>query len=74
MPKTVLVTGGTGWIASWITIELLRRGYEIRTSVRSLDREAAVRKAERILAWKPRPVTGTIIDCAHSLVAVGALS
>lgn len=43
MPKTVLVTGGTGWIASWITIELLRRGYEVRTSVRSLDREAAVR-------------------------------
>lgn len=43
MPKTVLVTGGTGWIASWIIIELLRRGYEIRTSVRSLEREAAVR-------------------------------
>lgn len=48
----------------------------MRFFVPSLGKKNAVTsaKAERILAWKPRPVSETIIDCAHSLVAVGALS
>ncbi|WP_184580404.1 NAD-dependent epimerase/dehydratase family protein [Lipingzhangella halophila] len=43
MPKTVLVTGGTGWIASQTIIELLGRGYDVRATVRDLSREKAVR-------------------------------
>ena len=27
MPDMVLVTGGTGFIASWAIVELLKRGY-----------------------------------------------
>lgn len=45
MPETVLVTGGTGFIAGWCIAELLRRGYAVRATVRSLSREPAVRAA-----------------------------
>ena len=30
-------------------------------------------KAERILGWKPRPLEQTILDCANSLIATGAV-
>lgn len=43
MSETVLVTGGSGSIASWAIIELLKVGYNVRTTVRSLDKESAVR-------------------------------
>lgn len=40
---TVLVTGGSGYIGSWCVIGLLQQGYTVRTTVRSLAREGAVR-------------------------------
>ena len=43
MSETVLVTGGTGFVAGWCIVELLQRGYAVRTTVRSLSKEAAVR-------------------------------
>jgi dihydroflavonol-4-reductase len=42
---TVLVTGGTGFVGGWCIVELLKRGYTVRTTVRSLAREPAVRAA-----------------------------
>ncbi len=42
-PKTVLVTGGSGFLGGWCVVELLRRGYRVRTTVRDLGREAEVR-------------------------------
>ena len=45
MTETVLVTGGSGYIGGWCVVELLRRGYTVRTTVRSLSKEAAVRAA-----------------------------
>lgn len=45
MAETVLVTGGSGYIGGWCVVELLRRGYIVRTTVRSLSKEAAVRAA-----------------------------
>lgn len=45
MTETVLVTGGTGFVAGWCIVELLRRGYAVRTTVRSLAGEDAVRTA-----------------------------
>jgi dihydroflavonol-4-reductase len=39
----VLVTGGTGFIAQHCILALLRNGYRVRTTVRSLAREAEVR-------------------------------
>ena len=41
--KTVLVTGGSGYLGSWCVVELLRRGYSVRTTVRDLSREPQVR-------------------------------
>lgn len=42
---TVVVTGGTGYVAGWCIVRLLERGYAVRTTVRSATREAAVRAA-----------------------------
>jgi nucleoside-diphosphate-sugar epimerase len=42
---TVLVTGGTGFVGGWCIVELLKRGYTVRTTVRSLAREPAARAA-----------------------------
>lgn len=41
--EQVLVTGGTGFIAQHCILALLASGYRVRTTVRSLDREAEVR-------------------------------
>ena len=41
--SVVLVTGGSGFIAGHCILQLLAAGHEVRTTVRSLDREAAVR-------------------------------
>jgi dihydroflavonol-4-reductase len=42
--ELVLVTGGTGFIAQHCILALSRRGYRVRTTVRSLTREQEVRK------------------------------
>ncbi len=42
---TVLVTGGSGFIGGWCVIGLLQQGYRVRTTVRDLRRETAVRAA-----------------------------
>jgi len=41
--ETVLVTGGTGYVAGFCIAALLERGYAVRTTIRDLKREAAVR-------------------------------
>jgi dihydroflavonol-4-reductase len=43
--KTVLVTGGSGYLGGWCVVELLRRGYRVRTTVRNPAREREVRAA-----------------------------
>jgi dihydroflavonol-4-reductase len=40
---TVLVTGGTGFLGAWCGAELVRRGYDVRTTVRDLGRADDVR-------------------------------
>ncbi len=45
MTETVLVTGGTGYVGGWCIVELLKRGYRVRTTVRSLSKEAQIRAA-----------------------------
>lgn len=43
MTERVLVTGGTGFIASWAIVELLRRGYSVRTTLRDMSKTTQVR-------------------------------
>lgn len=45
MADTVLVTGGTGYVGGWVIVELLKRGYNVRTTIRNLAKEGAVRTA-----------------------------
>lgn len=51
MSERVLVTGGTGYVAGWCITALLQRGYDVRTTVRSLKKEQTVRDA-----------VGTVVD------------
>lgn len=50
---TVLVTGGTGFVAAWCIVELLQRGHAVRTTVRSLAKAPAVRAAVATMAGDP---------------------
>lgn len=51
--ETVLVTGGTGYIAIYIIAQLLEKGYSVRTTVRSLKREEEARAALAELGQTP---------------------
>lgn len=45
MTERVLVTGGTGYLGGWCIVELLKRGYHVRTTVRDVTKAGAVRAA-----------------------------
>ena len=45
MAETVLVTGGSGFIAGWIMRHLLEQGYAVRATLRDLSKAEAVRTA-----------------------------
>jgi dihydroflavonol-4-reductase len=51
--ETVLVTGGSGFIASYCILELLRSGYRVRATVRSVLREPEVRALLRSAGKEP---------------------
>lgn len=42
---TVLVTGGSGFIGSYVILALLSAGYTVRSTIRSLSRESSARDA-----------------------------
>src|SRR5471030_1820168 len=62
MRETVLVTGGSGFVAGWCSVELLERGYSVRTTVRSLSKEAAVRAAVRTATASTDRLTFAVAD------------
>ncbi|MGA5817744.1 NAD-dependent epimerase/dehydratase family protein [Kitasatospora sp. NPDC094028] len=64
--ETVLVTGGTGYLAGWVIAGLLQRDYRVRTTVRSLDKAQQVRDA--VSAQAGRQAAGTIEFAAADLL------
>lgn len=44
-PKTVLVTGGSGYLAAWVIAGLLGRGHRVRTTIRDIGKAERVREA-----------------------------
>lgn len=57
----VLVTGGTGFIAQHCILVLLKNGYRVRTTVRSLAREAEVRQHLREGGAEPGDRLGFVV-------------
>ena len=52
MAGTALVTGGSGYIAGFVIQQLIAQGWHVNTTIRSLAREAEVRKALNVPADK----------------------
>lgn len=48
--QLVLVTGASGFVGKWTVIELLRAGYAVRGTLRSLDKSAQVRASVGAMA------------------------
>ncbi len=51
--STVLVTGGSGFVGSHCILQLLAEGHQVRTTVRSLKREADVRAMLKVGGAEP---------------------
>ena len=63
--ETVLVTGGSGYVASYCIARLLNEGVRVRTTVRSLAREAEVRASIGKLADAGERLTFVAADLNH---------
>lgn len=59
---TVLVTGGSGYLAQWVIAEALDRGFAVRTTLRSPAREQEVRDAIAKVAPRAAEVTFATAD------------
>src|SRR3954447_11061962 len=55
--KTVLVTGGSGFLAGWCIIGLLEQGYHVRTTIRNPSRERDVHAAVESQVPSPQHLT-----------------
>ena len=64
--STVLVTGGSGFVASHCILQLVAAGHQVRATVRNLSREAEVRA---MLAEGGLDAGGRLTFCAADLNA-----
>ncbi len=74
--ESVLVTGGSGFIGAHCIIQLLNAGFQVRTTVRSLAREADVRAMLRqggVEAGDRLSFAAADLATAESLVSLGLL-
>ena len=53
MEKTVVVTGGTGYVAGFVAAEFLNRGYAVRSSVRDVSKLEALQKSLAVFVAAP---------------------
>lgn len=62
IPETVLVTGGTGFVAGWCITKLLQQGYSVRTTIRSRSKEDILRQTLQKNTDTGGPLTFYIAD------------
>jgi nucleoside-diphosphate-sugar epimerase len=60
--ELVLVTGGTGFVGAHCIVALLREGYRVRTTVRTLDRSGVVRDLVRAGGQDPTEIEFVVAD------------
>jgi len=65
MAETVLVTGGTGFVGGWCIVELLKRGYAVRATVRSPAKEAILRSHLAAAAISTERLSVVVADLTH---------
>lgn len=58
----VLVTGGTGFVASWCIAKLLAHGHDVRTTVRRPEQEAPVVAAMAAAGFDPAKLSFAHVD------------
>lgn len=71
---TVLVTGGSGYIASYCILALLAQGHEVRTTVRSIAREAEIRAMLARGGANPGPASASTPPTCNPMPAGPKLS
>jgi dihydroflavonol-4-reductase len=64
MPGAVLVTGGSGYIAGFLIRQLVAQGWQVRTTLRDLAREAEVRARLAVDDARLAFVTAELLDDA----------
>ena len=69
----VLVTGGSGFIASHCILGLLAAGHRVRATVRSLERAADVRKVLERAQLIERRVNGTRRPCRLAQTGIDSI-
>jgi len=62
MVETVLVTGGTGYVASWCIAALLGEGYAVRATLRDPAKEGAVRASARAAGQSDAQLSCVVAD------------
>lgn len=70
----MLVTGGTGFLGGWCCVELLRRGYSVRTTVRDLRRDKDVRATLAAAGVDGEPLSVVAADLNSDDGWAGAVS
>jgi dihydroflavonol-4-reductase len=60
--SSVVVTGGTGYVAGWCIVQLLEAGYDVVATVRSPQREPQVRAAVTTESVDPGRLTIAVAD------------
>ena len=74
MAGTILVTGGSGYIAGYLIRQLVAEGWTVNTTVRSLKREAEVRSALDVPEASLRFFAADLMDDAGWAEAVAGCS
>ncbi|ULQ53615.1 SDR family oxidoreductase [Flavihumibacter fluvii] len=76
MFQTVLVTGGTGYIGSWVVKQLLEKGYTVRVTVRHKHKKASYAHLEKLATGNPGRLeiheANLLVNGSYDTVAKGA--